>query len=90
MDWQFWGNISGADPALNPAIVPTADPNLRGGNRLDLLFGLNFLVPKGLKFIKGQRFAIEMGFPIYQDLDGPQLETDFVLTAGWQYAFKAY
>ena len=89
-DWQFWGNIDGADPALNPAVVPTADPNLRGGNRLDLLFGLNFYVPEGPRFIKGQRLAIEMGFPIYQDLDGPQLETDFVLTAEWQYSFAAY
>lgn len=90
MDWQFWGNIDGADPALNPTVVPTADPNLRGGNRLDLLFGLNFYVPEGPRFIKGQRLAIEMGFPIYQDLDGPQLETDFILTAGWQYEFAAY
>jgi len=90
LDWQFWGNIDGADPALNPALVPTADPDLRGGNRLDLLFGLNFLVDRGPRFIKGQRLAIEMGFPIYQDLDGPQLGTDFILTAGWQYAFKAY
>lgn len=90
LDWQFWGNIDGADPALNPAVVPTADPNLRGGNRMDLLFGLNFYVPQGPRFLKGQKLAIEMGFPIYQDLDGPQLETDFVLTAGWQYSFAAY
>ena len=90
LDWQFWGNIDGADPALNPAVVPTGDPNLRGGNRLDLLFGLNFYASQGPRFTKGQRLAIEMGFPIYQALDGPQLETDFVLTAGWQYSFAAY
>jgi hypothetical protein len=90
LDWQFGGNIDGADPALNPAVVPTADPNLRGGNRLDMLFGVNFYVPEGPPLIKGQKLAIEFGFPIYQDLDGPQLETDWVLTLGWQYAFTAY
>ena len=30
---ERWGNIRGADPELNPMMVPTADPALRGGNR---------------------------------------------------------
>jgi len=88
LDWQSWGNIKGADPALNPMVVPTADPNLRGGNRLDALGGLNFYVPEGPKFIKGQRLAVEFGLPLYQDLDGPQLETDWILWLGWQYAWS--
>jgi hypothetical protein len=88
MDGQSWDNIDGADPALNPALVPTADPNLQGGNRLDLLFGLNFYVPEGPRLIKGQRLAVEFGFPVYQDLDGPQLETGWVLWLGWQYAWS--
>jgi outer membrane putative beta-barrel porin/alpha-amylase len=88
LDWSSWGNIDGADPALNPAVVPTADPNLRGGDRLDMLFGLNFYVPKGPRFIKGQVIAVEFGFPVFQDLDGPQLESDWVLWLGWQYAWK--
>lgn len=36
---------------------------------------------------KGHRLALEVGYPVYQDLDGPQLETDWMLTGGWQYAF---
>ena len=87
MDWQSWGNIHGADSALNPGMVPTADTDNQGGNRLDLLFGMNFYVPEGPTLIKGQRLAVEFGFPIYQDLDGPQLETDWVLWLGWQYAW---
>jgi len=87
-DWQSWGNIDGANPALNPAMVPTADPDRQGGNRLDLLFGLNFYVPEGPTFVKGQRLAVEFGFPVYQDLDGPQLETDWVLWVGWQYGWS--
>ncbi len=85
LDWGFWGNIDGADPALNPAVVPTADPDLRGGNRLDALVGLNFVNQAGPKWLQGQRLAFEFGLPVYQDLDGPQLETDWIILFGWQY-----
>lgn len=80
-----WGNIIGADPRLNPAIIPTANPNLRGGTRLDVGLGLNFLVNQGV--LAGHRLAVEFALPVYQSLDGPQLETDWVLTLGWQKAF---
>ena len=61
--------------------VQTAFPNLLGGQRLDIMFGLNILFPDfmGLE----NRLAVEGGFPIYQYLDG-QLETDSVVTFGWQ------
>ncbi|MEZ5284700.1 MAG: hypothetical protein R2712_07815 [Vicinamibacterales bacterium] len=42
LEGSAWGNVHGADPALNPRMVPTADPLLRGGERLDLGLGLNF------------------------------------------------
>jgi len=63
--------------------VPTKDPNLRGGTRVDALIGINFVTP-GLKYL---RLAAEAGAPVYQDLDGPQLETDLVFTLGAQYTF---
>ncbi len=83
---QIWFNLHGKDPELNPAMVPTADPDRRGGRRLDLLFGLNGSVPSGM--FKGLRIAVEGGLPVYQSLDGPQLETDYLVTAGLQYAFS--
>lgn len=83
--FSSWKDIDGADPALNPAMVPTADPDLRSGERLDLLVGLNLKPDQD--WLKGHRIAIEFGVPIYQSLDGPQLETDWLLTAGWQYSF---
>jgi hypothetical protein len=86
LDYQRWGDIHGDDDRLNPAVVPTADPNLRAGERIDALLGLNFLVVREGP-LAGTRFAIEGGIPIHQDLDGPQLETDWLLTAGFQYAF---
>jgi len=51
------------------------------GKRADLSLGLNVKVPG-----TGHRFAIEVGKPVWQDLDGPQLETDMIITAGWQWA----
>lgn len=76
-----WGNISGSDARLNPRMIPTADPNLRAGSRLDLLVGLNG------NFGDGHRLAIEGGLPIAQSLDGFQLKTKYVLTGGWQFSF---
>lgn len=84
--WSSWGNIIGNDDALNPNLVPTADPNRRGGHRLDLLAGVNLYVPIGP--LGKHRFALEAGFPAYQWLEGPQLETDWQVMFGWQLAFR--
>lgn len=85
LDGQIWENISGADPELNPSVVPTADPNRRGGRRVDVFLAINFYVQKGT--FKGNRLAIQGSVPVHQSLDGPQLETDWTLTAGWQIVF---
>ena len=79
-----WENIDGADDKLDPLpTVPTKNPELRGGSRVDALLGINY-VAHSLNYI---RFAFEIGVPVYQDLNGPQLETDLVLTLGTQYTF---
>ena len=79
-----WGNIDGADTRLLPMpTVPTKDPNLRGGTRVDALAGINFVLPS----LQSLRLAAEGGVPIYQDLNGPQLETDLVFTLGAQFTF---
>lgn len=80
-----WGNIDGARDDLNPMMVPTADPKAQGGERSELSLGLNYLFMKGAA--KGHRLALEYGEAVYQHLDGPQMELDSTLTAGWQYAF---
>lgn len=82
--WQHEVNYRGRDPLLNPAMIPTADAGRRAGMRLDALAGLNFVVPSSA--LKGLRFAIEAGLPAYQRLDGPGLETDWIMTLGVQYA----
>lgn len=80
------GNYSGADAAYgNPTMVPTVRTELRGGTRIDLPVGLNAYFPDGP--LKGHRIAAEWSLPLYQDLDGPQLQTDWTLVIGWQKSF---
>ena len=79
-------NIDGADPDLNPMMVPTADPELRGGKSIDFRLGVNLYVPRGV--LSGNRFSIEFTLPAYQSLNGPQLATDWGINLGWQNAFR--
>jgi hypothetical protein len=85
LDWQSWDNIHGADPELDPTKTPGKDPKLRGGDRLDILPGLAWYLDKGP--LKGNRLFLEGGVPIYQNLDGPQGKTTWLLTAGWKFVF---
>lgn len=82
---QSWSAIHGSDPDLNPAMVPTADPDNSGGDRLDLLLGLNWYQDSGP--LAGNRLALEFGKPVYEDLNGPQMSTEWILSFGWQLSF---
>ncbi|MEM1262878.1 MAG: transporter [Pseudomonadota bacterium] len=78
--WFDRGNIDGIDPLI-AAPVQTADPVRQGAQRLDAALGINVL-PGG-----AHRLAFEVIAPLRQDLDGPQLETDWTVMVGWQYAY---
>lgn len=77
-----WSDVSGADLGT---MAPTQRADLRAGERLDLGVGLNWSAQG--ETLKGQRVALEIMLPAYQDLDGPQLETDFRVMVGWQKAW---
>lgn len=62
------------------APIPDADPDNYGGQRLDGLVGLSY--SKG-----AFAFGVEGGIPLYQDLNGLQLKTKWVLNAGIQVMF---
>jgi hypothetical protein len=85
MDGYWWEDVHGADPGLATNPTPEGRPDLRGGRRLDLLFGLNFYVPKGR--LKGGRLVVEGGIPVYQDLDGPQLGVSWIFSVGCTFTF---
>ena len=86
LDWHWWGNIHGADPALDVNRNPAFDPNKQKGERLDFLGGLNFYVPKGI--FKGVRLSVEGGIPVYQHIAGPNLGVDWLITTGISGTFR--
>ncbi|MCB1121184.1 MAG: transporter [Verrucomicrobiae bacterium] len=87
------GKMSGAQDnvSLNPPFAPsrrtvtTAFGENYGGDQAGLRFGVNFLGAEA--GASGHRFAAEIDIPLYRDLNGFQLETDWIATLGWQKAF---
>jgi len=82
---RIWGNVHGTDPEVDPMFDAEGDPHRQGGRRVDLLLGTNFYVPRGI--LKGTRVNVEAGLPIYESLNGPQLSTRWLFSAGVTYAF---
>ena len=89
---KTWGDVDGADPAyamaVNGRVVPTVFADLRGGTRVDAAVGVNFFVPSGS--LHNFRIGVEGMLPVYQDLDGPQLEVKPMLEVGVQYSFGLF
>jgi hypothetical protein len=89
--WRQAVNYRGRDDSIaivtpgGVPTVPTADPGRQAVAQLDVLFGVNLIVPHGP--LSGVRLAVEAGVPAYQYLDGPGLKTDWTVTTGLQYAF---
>jgi hypothetical protein len=61
--------------------VQTADPRNYAVTRFDLGLGLNYAAAGG------HRVGLELVVPIDQDLEGPQLQTDWQLALGYQLNF---
>ena len=81
------GKISGQDKEIQKLLdpmtgVPTPDaaPNNYGGQRLDGLVGVSYAMGRF-------NIGIEGGVPLYQNVNGLQLATDWYLTAGVQVMF---
>jgi hypothetical protein len=71
-------------PGHNHSSPPDLQPNY-GGRFLDVGFGVNTVVPSGP--LKGHRFAVEWLEPVYDDVNGYQLERDGTLYVNWSKAF---
>jgi hypothetical protein len=79
VEYLDWNNVDGVAKDTNPKMAPTFDPNAQGGKRTDLLIGLNGM------FGKGHMLGAEFGVPVYQNLDGPQLATEYIFSFAYQY-----
>jgi len=78
------GEIDGVDPNIT-APVQTADPDNFGGEIIETGVGLNLKGTEG--WSKGHQVAAEFTLPVYQDLNGPQMQRDYAFTLGWKKAF---
>lgn len=85
LNWQHWFNPDGFDPLIDQSTSPANDPTLQAGRRLDALFSLDLYLAGEFE---GTRLSVEAGLPAYQFLEGPQLRTQWIVTAGLQYAFE--
>ncbi|MEL7189242.1 MAG: transporter [Pseudomonadota bacterium] len=81
---QTLGRVDGLDPNI-VGPVQTANPDFQGGDSVTALAGVNFAATGGT--LKGWRLGIEGGVPLVQDLNGPQMPTDFTFTVGIQKSF---
>lgn len=80
------GAIDGADDAyMNPMMVSTIDPDNFGGTLGLIGSGFNIYLSSGM--FKNVRLAAEVALPIYQNLNGPQMEIQQIATFGMQYSW---
>lgn len=74
-------NYVGADPDLNPNLISTADPDMRGGESLNFGYGLMYKLPCR------NTINFEIAHRVHQRLRGVQLENDWSLAASWSKVF---
>lgn len=81
---EYESKIDGIDSQIIGP-VQTADPSNYGGKRADIGLGLKFTPNFGAH--AAHDFNFEIALPVYQNLNGPQMERDYTLTAGYSIAF---
>ena len=96
-EWRSWisgsvgfkvysqGKIRGRDEVITGGMPLFAVDN-SGRDQVEVSVGINLLGQEGL--LSGHRLAFEFAKPIYQKVNGIQMENDWSLTIGWQKAFK--
>jgi hypothetical protein len=77
------GHIDGFDPQINGAAVPT-NPDFYGGQRVELFGGAS--ISGELIGIQNALILVEAGAPVYQNLNGPQIQKNWQAAA--RLAFK--
>jgi hypothetical protein len=80
--WREWSDVNGHDGEISET-WPSGNPNLYGGADLVIGSSLELAIPG----LSGQRLAIDASWPVYQSLDGPQLQGRWRLGANWEWTF---
>ena len=77
LETAWRSNFHGADPDLNGAVISTARPDMRGGEWVNFGYGTALLLNSG------GLLSFEAVHPVYEHLNGIQLENDWWLFASW-------
>ena len=72
-------------PMMGSNTITTAYDENYGGEIIEAILGINLLATGGQW--RGHRLAADLRLPLYRNLNGYQLETDYVFTLGWQKAW---
>lgn len=88
IDYSTISSISGADPELNPMMMPLFDSANSGRDLVSPGIGLNYYVADGT--MKNFRVSADFMLPIVQDAVGTQMEQTWMGTIGIQYSFDVH
>ncbi|MEC9282757.1 MAG: transporter, partial [Bdellovibrionota bacterium] len=86
-EYKKKNRISGRDEQINSMMMPAGNPANSGNEKHSIFTGMNY---KPTKFFKGHRVAFEIGIPIKQKSDGPQMKDNYIFILGWQKAWKQH
>ena len=78
-----WNRREAGQPRSSATVDPEYDPKRLAGEFLEIGPGVNFKMP----ILGRPRLGVEMTWPFYQTVQGPQLEHDWQLTSGVQWVF---
>lgn len=74
-------------PPFAPArlTVPTAFSDNYGGQQMEAIAGMEFMIPSGP--LENNSLAFDVRLPLWQDVNGYRLGTDLTVSGGWRYSF---
>ena len=78
-------HIKGNDKTIYSYNELAANPMNYGGKRINAYLGLTYGFKSG--FLTNNRLGVEYGLPVYQNLNGMQMQSKQVVTASWSYLF---
>lgn len=78
------GTLNGHYNGLHAHAAPPHLQSNYGGDVLEVILGINYLITDGM--LNGHRIALEVGMPVYQDLNGVGMNRKEMVTLGWQLA----
>lgn len=81
MQYRQEDSVQGQDPNMDAAANPSFDSTFTGSKRLSLDLGLHMIVESN------NRLAFEIGVPVWQDTDGPQVEEQYHFSVAWWISF---